>query len=57
MRGLKKKLHLMAQTNTQTNGHGDSMTESAQRADSVKMALRVLSLSIYIPKKNVTHIK
>ena len=28
--GPRKKLHLMAQTNKQTNGHGDSMTESAQ---------------------------
>ena len=32
----KKKLHVMAQTDRQTNGHGDSMTESAQWADSVK---------------------
>ena len=29
MRGLKK-LNLMAQTHKQTDGHGDSMTESAQ---------------------------
>ena len=32
----KKKLHLKAQTDRQTDGHGDSMTESAQWADSVK---------------------
>ena len=32
MRGLEKKLHLMAQTDIQvTDGHGDSMTNSAQR--------------------------
>ena len=30
MRGLEKKLDPMAQTDKQTNGHGDSMTESAQ---------------------------
>jgi len=28
--GPRKKLNLMAQTNKQTNEHGDSMTESAQ---------------------------
>ena len=27
----------MAQTNRQTDGHGDSMTDPAQRAESVKM--------------------
>ena len=32
-----KKLHPMAQTNKQTNGHGDSMTDPAQRAESVKI--------------------
>ena len=32
-----KKLHPIAQTDTQTDGHGDSKTESAQRADSVKI--------------------
>ena len=34
MRGLEKKLHLMAQTDTQTDrhtdGHGDLLTNSAQ---------------------------
>ena len=35
MRGLGK-MHPMAQTNKQTSGHGDSMTELAQWADSVK---------------------
>ena len=39
MRGLEKKLHgegTYKQTNRQTNGHCDSMTESAHWADSVK---------------------
>ena len=31
-----KKISLWTQTNKQTDGHGDSMTESAQWADSVK---------------------
>ena len=30
MRGLGKKLHPMAQTDRQTDGHGGSTTESAQ---------------------------
>ena len=30
MRGLEKKLHSMAQNHRQTDGHGDSVTESAQ---------------------------
>ena len=30
IRGLGKKLHLMAHTDKQTNGHGDFMTNSAQ---------------------------
>ena len=38
-----KKLHPMAQndtqTDTQTHGHGDSMTDPAQRAESVKIKL------------------
>ena len=29
MRGLKKKLHPMTQTNKQTDAYGNSMTESA----------------------------
>ena len=40
MRGLKK-MHgegTNTQTDRQTNGHRDSMTESAQWADSVKIA-------------------
>ena len=36
MRGFEKKLHSMAQTDTQTDGHGASMTDPAQRAESVK---------------------
>ena len=36
MRGLKK-MHPMAQTNKQTDGHGDSKTDSVQLADSVKI--------------------
>ena len=40
-----KKLHPMAQTNRQTNrqtnGHGDSMTDPAQRAESVKMVMLI----------------
>ena len=38
MRGLKK-LHPMAQIDRHAEGHGDSMTESAQWADSVKMLI------------------
>ena len=39
MRDLEeKKMHLMCkQTNKHTDGHGDSMTELAQWANSVKM--------------------
>ena len=41
MKGLEKKLHLMAQTDKQTHtqkdGHCDSMTDPAQRAESVKI--------------------
>ena len=42
-----KKLHPMAQTNrqtdTHTHGHGDSMTDPAQRAESVKKYFLFLS--------------
>ena len=31
-----KKLHPMAHTHTQTDGHGDSKTNSAKRAELVK---------------------
>ena len=34
-----KKLHMMAQTDIQTNRHCDSKTELAQGADSVKMSI------------------
>ena len=34
-----KKLHPMAHTHRQTHGHGDSMTDPAQRAESVKNTL------------------
>ena len=39
MKGLKKKMCPMAQkhTDTQTDGHRNSKTELAQRADSVKI--------------------
>ena len=30
IRGLENKMHLMAQTHTQKDGHGNSMTELAQ---------------------------
>ena len=36
IRGLKKKLHSMAQTHRHTDGHRDSITDPAQRAESVK---------------------
>ena len=44
MRGLEKNCmggnrHTDTQTDRQTNGHRDSMTESAQWADSVKIYL------------------
>ena len=35
----RKKMHPMAQTHRQKNGHGYSMTDPAQRAESVKMPL------------------
>ena len=35
----EKKLHPMAQTDKHTDGHGNSMTESANWADSVKTTL------------------
>ena len=33
----RKKLNPMAQTGKHTDGHGDSMTDPAQRAESVKI--------------------
>ena len=36
MRGLKKKLVENGQTDRQTDGHCESMTDPAQRAESVK---------------------
>ena len=38
-------------TGTQTDGHRDSMTDPAQRAESVKIIPRCLKLYIYIKKK------
>ena len=38
----RQKLYPMAHTDRQTHGHGDSMTESAQWADSVKSLLHRL---------------
>ena len=39
MRGLEKNCMGRGQTNKSTDGHRDSMTESAQWADSVKITL------------------
>ena len=45
-----KKLHLMAHTDRQTDGHGDSMTDPAQRAESVKISQTVIINSIILEK-------
>ena len=39
-------------TNRQTNGHGDSMTDSAQRAESVKRNLYIIRMFIPGAKAN-----
>ena len=35
------------QTDTQTHGHGNSMTDPAQRAESAKNIIRVLLILVY----------
>ena len=40
----QNKLHLMAQTNRHTDGHGGSMTDLAQRAESVKIMSKVMCI-------------
>ena len=42
----------MAQTDRQTNGHGDSMTDPAQRAESVKRVAKISKKKIL---QNITY--
>ena len=39
----------MAQTHRHTDGHGDSMTDLAQRAESVKTKSRTFQLKEFLP--------
>ena len=47
--------HTHKQTDRQTDGHGDSMTDPAQRAESVKKYVDNLSTLKHIHNKFMTH--
>ena len=40
MKGLTKKLHLMAQTDKQKHGHSNSMTKSVKKIIKIKMKIK-----------------
>ena len=49
-----KKLHPMAHTDKQTDGHGDSMTDPAQRAESVKIFVLSSFRRLLLQKNNLS---